>query len=251
MGFSTLVAWLVPLTSDDALPGRSWIALCLLAGMVFLVVRGSLAARHTPAAGVLAALSTLAVCYVALLVASRILADPGIPFDERILVPLFLLVAIGVAVTLAVWWRNVGRVARAAAGILLLAWFGASFRASEDDVEWMLENGSDFAQAQWTASPVLAWARVNATRRPLYSNWPAAIVFHLHRPAHEVPNDSTDELLREFADTVRLRKGVVLAFDQPSPDQIGVAALARAPGLHAAARLADGTVFVPELPPPR
>ena len=250
-GFSTLVAWLVPLTSDDALPGRSWIALCLLAGMVFLVVRGAFAARRTPAAGVLAALSTLAVCYVALLVASRILADPGIPFDERILVPLFVLVAIGVAVTLATWWRTAGRVSRVAVGTLLVAWFGASFRASEDDVEWMLENGSDFAQAQWTASPVLAWTRANAARRPLYSNWPAAIVFHLHRPAHEVPNDSTVKLLREFADTVRVRKGIVVAFDQPSPDQIGVTALARAPGLHAAARLADGTVFVPELLPVR
>ena len=248
MGFSTLVAWLVPLTSDDALPGRSWIALCLLAGMVFLVVRGAFAARRTRAAGLLAALATLAVCYVALLVASRILADPGIPFDERILVPLLVLVAIGVAVTLVAWWRTAGRVARTVAGVFLLAWFGASLRASEDDVEWMLENGSDFAQAQWTASPVLAWARVNAAGRPLYSNWPAAIVFHLRRPAHEVPNDSTAELLAAFADTVRVRKGVVLAFDQPSPDQIGVAALARAPGLRAVARLADGTVFAPERP---
>ena len=248
MGFSTLVAWLVPLTSDDTLPMRSWIALCLLAGLAFVVTRGALAARGTPAGGVLAALATLAICYIVVLVASRLLADPGIPFDERILVPLFLLVAIAVAITLAVWWRAAGRIARGAAAAVLVAWFAASLRASEDDVEWVLENGSDFAQAQWTASPLLAWARTNAAGRPLYSNWPAAIVFHLHRAAREVPNDSTAALLGAFADTLRARAGVVLAFDQPSPDQIGVTALARAPGLRAVTRFADGTVFAPETP---
>ena len=251
MGFSTLVAWLVPLTSDDTLPARSWIALFVLAALVLIVARGALAARRTPAAGVLAALAVLGVCYVAVLVASRLLADPGIPFDERILAPLFVLVAVGVAIALAAWWRTAGRMARAAAAMLLVAWFAASLRASEDDVEWMLENGSDFAQAQWTASPLLAWARANASRRPLYSNWPAAIVFHLHRAAYEVPNDSTTALLRDFADTVRARSGIVLAFDQASPDQIGVTALERAPGLRAIARLADGTVFAPETPPTR
>jgi 4-amino-4-deoxy-L-arabinose transferase-like glycosyltransferase len=251
MGFSTVVAWVVPLTSDDSLPGRSWIALVVLAVLVLVVVRGVRAARERPAAATLAAVATLAVCYLAVLVASRLLADPGIPFDERILVPLFLLAAIGTAIALATWSRTVGRGARAVAGVLLLGWLAASFRATEDDVEWMLENGSDFAQAQWSDSPLLAWARSNAARRPLYSNWPAAIVFHLQRTAHEAPNDSTPTLLAAFADTVRARGGVVLAFDQPSPDQIGPTALARASGLYTVIRVADGAVFAARTAPTR
>ena len=250
-GVSTVVAWLVPLTSDDTLPGRSWIALGLLAALSFAISRGTRVVRGTPASDALAAVATLGVCYVVVLVASRLLADPGIPFDDRILAPLFLLVAIGAAIAIPAWWRVASRFPRGAAAVLLLAWLGASFRASEDDVAWVLENGSDFAQAQWTASPLLAWARTHAETRPLYSNWPAAIVFHLHRAAHEAPNDSTDAELAAFADTVRVRGGVVLAFDQPSPDQIGVTALARAPGLRAVARLADGTVFAPAALPTR
>jgi len=214
------------------------------------MTRGARRAHRTPAAATLAAVAMLAACYVAVLVASRLLADPRIPFDERILVPLLLLVVIGAAITLAAWWRAARPMARGIAALLLFAWLAASFRASEDDVEWVLENGSDFAQAQWTASPVLAWARANGPRRPLYSNWAPAIVFHLHRAAHEVPNDSTALLLRAFADTVRVRRGVVLGFDQPSPGQIGVSALGRVPGLRAVARLADGTIFIPEPPPP-
>ena len=250
-GFSTFVAWLVPLTSDDTLPGRSWIALGLVAALMFAISRGAGVARGTPAASVLAAVATLAVSYVAILVASRLLADPGIPFDERILVPLFLLVAVGAAIAIPPWWRTAGRFARGAAAVLLLAWFAAACRASEDDVAWILENGSDFAQAQWTASPLLAWARAHGGTRPLYSNWPAAIVFHLHRAAHEVPNDSTDAQLAAFADTVRARGGIILAFDQPSPDQIGVTALARAAGLRAVARVTDGTVFAAAAAPTR
>jgi hypothetical protein len=251
MGFSTVVSWLVPLTSDDTLPGRSWIAVGVLALLVVVMARGALAARRTAASSTLAAVALLAVCYVAVLVVSRLLADPQIPFDERILVPLFLLVAVGAGLTLAAWWRAAGRIARGIAALFLLAWLAASFRAAEDDVEWVLENGSDFAQEQWSGSPLLAWARANAARRPLYSNWAPAIVFHLHRGAHEVPNDSTADLLRAFADTVRVRHGVVLVFDHPSPGQIGVSAIARATGLRAAARLADGTVFLPEASPTR
>ena len=251
MGFSTVVAWLLPLTSDDTLPGQSWIALCFLGALLVVTTRGAFASRDTAAASVLRALATVATCYVAVLVASRLLADPDIPFDERILAPLFVIVAIGVAIALATWWRVAGRLARGVTAVLLFAWFAASFRASEDDVEWVLENGFDFAQVQWKASPLLAWGRINAARRPLYSNWPPAIVFHLHRAAHELPNDSTAAVLHAFADTVRARGGVVLAFDQPSPGRIGVAALARAPGLRAVAHLADGTVFVPEAPPTR
>jgi hypothetical protein len=251
MGFSTLVTWLVPLTPDDTLPGRAWIAMGVLAVLLVVLARGALAARRTPAGRVLAALSTLAICYVAILVASRLLADPRIPFDERILVPCFLLVAMAVAIALAAWWPTARRIARGVAALLLVGWLVASFRASENDVEWVLENGSDFAQPQWTASPLIAWARANAARQPLYSNWPAAIVFHLHRAAHELPNDSTPTLLRDFADTVRVRGGIIVAFDQPSPDQIGVTALARAPGLRAVARLADGTIFAAEKTPTR
>ena len=245
MGASTIVAFLVPLTSDDNLPARPWIALALLLGVTYLVVRGIRgAARPSIAWSALIAAVLLAILYLGVVVASRLIADPNIPFDERILAPLFVIGVIISAVATRQWWRQARLPARVVCVVLVVAWFGASFRASQDDVAWLMENGEDFAQAQWTSSPLLAWARANASGRPLYSNWPAAIVFHLNRAAHEVPNDSTDAVLRAFADTLRVRRGVVLAFDQPSPDQIGGEALKRAPGLEPIARLSDGTVFV-------
>ena len=245
MGVETVVGWIVPLTSDDVLPGRGWLALVLLLVLAIIVFRGVREARESSAGTAIAAVALLAVSYLLVLLGSRILADPEIPFDERILVPLFLLMAMLVALGAASWARASRRSLRVAAGVLLIGWLIAACRATEDDIEWLLENGQDFAQSQWTASPVLAWARTNAPRQPLYSNWPAAIVFHLHRPAHEVPSAADGQMLRAFADTLRVRHGIVLAFDQPSPDQIGVADLTHAAGLRQVVRLTDGTVFAP------
>lgn len=245
MGLSTVVAWLVPLTSDDVLPGRGWIALLVLLVLAVIVVRGARATRTSGAGGPLAAVGLLAASYLIVLLASRLLADPDIPFDERILVPLFLLVATFAALAAAAWARVSRKSLRFAGAALFIAWLAAASRATEDDIEWLLENGQDFAQAQWTGSPLLAWARSNASRQPLYSNWPAAIVFHLHRPAHELPNDSYAKTLGEFADTLRVHHGVVLAFDHPSPHQIGVAELTKAIGLRQVVRLEDGAVFAP------
>lgn len=245
MGAATVVAFLVPLTSDDSLPGRHWFALIVLLAASYLLAQG---ARRMPSRSVarstLAATGIFAACYLVVLLGSRVFADPGIPFDERLLVPTFVLLVIAVGVATPEWWRTARLLARVICATLLLAWLGMSFRATQDDVAWAMENGQDFTQTQWTASPLLAWARVNASRRPVFTNWPPAVFFHLHRAAYEAPNEASDTVLKSFADTIRARNGVVLAFDQPNPDFIGPDELKRAAGLREVARFADGIIFV-------
>jgi len=192
---------------------------------------------------VIAAAATLAACYVVVLLASRLLADPDIPFDNRLLVPLFVLVAIIAGAAIRAWWEIARAWTRVICAAAVLLWLGASLVVSADEVSWALENGEDFAQRQWTESPLLEWARANASKRTLYSNWPAAVVFHLHRASHELPREGDANLLRAFADTLRARNGVILLFDQASPDQIGAETLLAAPALRRVARLADGSVL--------
>ncbi|HZI40906.1 MAG TPA: glycosyltransferase family 39 protein, partial [Gemmatimonadaceae bacterium] len=199
MGAATVVAWLVPLMSDQTLPGRGWIALAILVGTIALVRLGIGAARHRDGAAVIAAAATLAACYVVVLLASRLLADPDIPFDNRLLVPLFVLVAIIAGAAIRAWWQTARGWTRVICAAALLLWLGASLMVSADEVSWALENGEDFAQRQWTESPLLEWARANASQRTLYSNWPAAVVFHLHRASHELPREGDANLLRAFA----------------------------------------------------
>ncbi|HKW48887.1 MAG TPA: glycosyltransferase family 39 protein [Gemmatimonadaceae bacterium] len=243
MGFDTIVAWMVPLMSDQTLPGREWIALVGVIALCFVIVSAYRTARGSIARVAIAASLTIAACYVIVLLASRLLADPNIPFDNRLLSPLFVLVVVIAAIAIREWWPRNPPFARIACAALVLAWFAASITVSQDEVSWALENGQDFGQEQWRQSPLLAWAQANAARKPLYTNWPAAVFFHLHRASHELPRDSTADVLRAFADTLRARDGVVIVFDQPSPDQIGASALERSSRLRQVTRVTDGSAF--------
>jgi hypothetical protein len=136
--------------------------------------------------------------------------------------------------------------ARIIVAAVLVPWFAASYHASKDEIDYAMEFGGDFGQEQWSASPLLAWTRMNASGKILYTNWPPAVFFYLHRPAHQLPNEDNDTVLRAFGDTVAARNAVVLVFDHPSPDQIDSTALLRIPSLRRIARVADGTVFAPQ-----
>jgi hypothetical protein len=244
MGLSTVVAWLIPLSADQTLPGRLWFALALFVLLVLITTRGARRGISSAARSTIGAAALLAGGYIAILLLSRYLADPGIPFDERLLAPLFVLLAIIVGVATRLWWRAARLPPRVLCAVVLLAWFGASLYASQDEIAYAMEFGSDFGQQEWTASPLIAWARTHAPHQPLYTNWPSATYFHWHRPAHGLPKDDDDPaVLRAFADTVRVRHGIVLVFDHPSPDDVGAETLARVPGLRQVTRVADGTVF--------
>ena len=243
MAFDTIVDWMVPLMSDQSLPGRAWIASLGVLALGIVIVSGFKIATGSIGGYAIRAGLTLAACYIVVLLASRLLADPNIPFDNRLLSPLFVLAVIVAGIAIREWWSERSRSAHVACAVLVLAWFAASATVTQDEVSWALENGQDFAEEQWSTSALLDWARSNAAHQPLYTNWPAAVVFHLHRTAHELPSDSSAALLAAFADTLRARRGVVIVFDQPSPDQIGASPLQRSSRLHQIARVADGTAF--------
>jgi hypothetical protein len=69
--------------------------------------------------------------------------------------------------------------------------------------------------------------------------------FYLGRPARDIPRLDETNLLGEFADSVRARDGLVLAFNVAGGEYVPVDSLAKAPGLRMIARLHDGAVFGP------
>lgn len=248
-GIQTIGGWLSP-TTDDSPHGPLWAWLAALSGLLALVVLigGVRRARRDSTGGrrLFRAAGMIAGCYVVVLIASRLLADPGIPFDERILVPLILLATLAIVLAGALAWPHWGLLLRGIIGGALLAWVIAASSASLDEATWAVTNGSDFAGEDWRTSEVLAWVRRNAPNTPLYSNWPAAIYFHVHRPAWLLPPPGTSvSEWRAFADTLARRHGIVVAFDAPSPDVAPPDSIAAAGHLHAIARLHDGILYGP------
>jgi hypothetical protein len=266
-GGATLREWLVPDAgaATEPVPYRAGLALAAALVLLLLVATGVRRAwtmhRAVDAASpspvrltgdapwrLIAASGLLGACYFGMLVVSRLVADPGVPLDDRLLAPLFLLATIVIATSIALWWRMPGggpwyELSRIAVAGALLAWCGASAAGTSDLADAALTWGSDFAGEQWRTSALLDWARTSGATRPLYSNWPSALYFHLHRPARGLPDANKPQLFRPFADTLRARGGVVLAFTVPDASVATGAALRRVPGLRVIAELHDGIVL--------
>lgn len=257
-GASTIGAWLVP-DPDAALepqPHHGLLAVAAAALLLLVVGSGVRRAwkdrspaddREIPAVNprrLLAASAVLLVCYLGMILVSRLLADPRIPFDNRMLAPALLLVTTIVATAFALWWRAAHtEIARIAVCGALLGWLAASASVTAVADRYIRTWGSDFAGEQWRRSDLLEWARTTGASVPLYSTWPAAVYFHLHRPARQVPRRDDARGLAAFPDTLRVRGGRVLVFDVADPEHMPPSALLASPGLRVVARLKDGAVL--------
>jgi hypothetical protein len=269
-GAATLRDWLIPETDTEwPLWHHGMIALVAAVLLVVLIVLGAQVARtgarrgpqgdaavdasagaHGRAWRLLRACALLIACYAAMIAASRLFADPAIPLDERILAPFLLLVTTGAVVAIASWWRVASSpVARAAVAIALLGWWAGSASVALGYGRFALDYGSDFAGEEWRHSAVLDWARTAGAQHPLYTNWPAAVYFHLHRPAYSLPSPEEAGELSAFADTLRSRGGRALVFDAPNADDPVARSLLEQGGLRLVARLNDGMVLAPAAEP--
>src|SRR5205807_769732 len=141
---------------DTGIAHRGEIALAVavvLAALAFMGVMWLRWDRNKPAMRLVRACALLLACYVGVVLTSRLLADPRIPFDERILSPALLLVMVLLAVTISAWWRHTRRsVARVAVGVMLAVWWVAAAGATRHEARYALDWGSDFAGQQWRAS---------------------------------------------------------------------------------------------------
>ena len=268
-GATTLASWLVPdadgaLDPADAMPHRGLIAVVTGALLAAIVLAGTLrtlrqyraertsgsaptADSNTGAALRLIAASALLIAsYLALLIVSRLIADPGIPFDERILAPVIMLGMTIAATGIALWWRSTSaELPKIALCGALLGWWLAAASVLWTEASFVMAWGSDFAADQWHRSELLEWARTQGRGHSLYSNWPVVPYFYLGRPARDVPRLNESAQLREFADSLRANDGIVLAFNVPGLEYVTVDSLAKTPGLQVIARLQDGAVFAP------
>jgi len=247
-GLATIADWLAPGTSGLAIR-RHAVALALIA--LALIGAGARRAwRGAPADGrahrTLIVVGLVAACYAILIVVARALADPAIPFDERILAPLLLLWEVAAVIAAAVWWRRAPhdrmRLVVAAAA---LCWGLAAVSVSVYDVRAALIDGIDFASADWRESATVGWVRAHGAGAPIYTNWPAAIYFQAGRATHEVPPTLDALTLRRFGDRLARQRGVLVGFRVPSQGMASPDSIAARLRLRPLARYDDGSVWGP------
>ncbi|MGH7622500.1 MAG: ArnT family glycosyltransferase, partial [Gemmatimonadaceae bacterium] len=237
-GWSTTSAWLVPGM------GQSF-GIFAAAGVAVLLVTAIWESRRIGASnrGVVAA-ALLAACYLVLVLASRLIADPGIPLDDRMMAPLLVLLEIVLVLAFAPAWQSWPRAGRVSLGIALAAWCAAALRVSVGSARYAVGTGNDFAEDCWRDSPLAAWVRVHGAGRAVYSNVPEALYFHAHRLSHEPPDEIDAKTMRAFADTLARRRALLVIFDESCGDLAGSveSMLPRLP-LREVAALPTGRVY--------
>ena len=164
-----------------------------------------------------------AVSYLLFLFASVSFLDAWTQFDNRILLPLFLVLVI--ASTALVW--SVREVARnrtvwpAFILVVLVSW-GLNLPQAASEVADVRVNGRAFASRAWKDSQALKWVRSVPRGTTIYSNGPDVIRFYTGRSAKYLPrlwsartlktNLDYDDQFRDVRQEVNEGRATVLYF---------------------------------------
>jgi hypothetical protein len=243
-GVHTFERWLAPGAGAGPAMAFAAVAISMLALSTFRAWRRG----EIPAAELRShrATAIVIVSYACVVGASRLLADPGIPLDERILAPVFLALALRMGVALSGFWR---RSFHARRGIVMFtigvtaSWMWGSEEVSAGWVQDYRTDGGDLAGRAWAASPLVSWAREAPAGTRLYSNWPAAIWFHTGRATHEIPSDLDEGIVREFRAKLEREHGALISFKVGEEDYAAPDSLALKAGLVSVERWPDGNIW--------
>ena len=252
-GAETFGRWLAP--DIDALAVRSLIAVLMGGALLMLFVHAARLRRNAPSDApcryrtrVQRGLAITASCYALVLIASRLFADPMIPFDERLLAPLLVLGTLAIAFALGtLWqspeWRTAHRVMLPYTIVAVAIWM---FGASRVSAGWAIDyrtDGGDLAGREWRLSPLVDWAAHAGASVRLYSNWPEAIWFHTGRASYDLPIDLLPATVTAFREKITREHGALLSYTWPSTDVVPPDSLAKLVGLVAVAHWPQGTVW--------
>jgi hypothetical protein len=247
-GARTIGAWAVPRLFD--LPG-GWVAAALAVALLALTwIAGARAIAGGQTGRWLGCCALVAGSYAAVLVASRALADPAIPFDGRILLPLLLLGELATVAAAAALWRTRGLATRLTIVAAAAAWCWGSLSIDRENLEYARQEGSDFAGWSWRNSALMEWTRADRGAHTIYTNWPSAVWFHTGRNAREVPQRYEARSLPEFGARIRGARGAVVMFNALAADALPLDALVRAGALRQIYSDSSGSIWVPAGPAP-
>lgn len=160
-------------------PGLPIVAAILILAVVLLAISRAPKALVQPT-------GLLVLMHLTVIVLSRVVVDQRIPFDERMLMPVFVLLTVPIAVAVtSVRWRNV-------ALSVAVAWI--TFAGAEDlqGVKSLQTNGSFYSSAAWITSDLMYWVDNRSSEYQLYSNEPGIMYFLASRHAKTLPLKSHD-----------------------------------------------------------
>ena len=240
-GWGTLTAWLAPGVASPVAGG--------IVTLVIVAVAAVVIARAAPRARTaLAATGLAAVCYAGVVLFSRLFADAEIPLDDRLLSPLFLFGALGVAVASGTLPGTVRVASRLAAAAVLVLWLAASGWQTGVQVAQARDGGWGYASVDWRESDLVRWLRTEARSHAIFSNNPADVWFATGRESWNLPLTADSDTVAAFRRVMLQRHGLVVGFPNPLEPMVRPEELAGRLALPIIARLDGAAVWGPASP---
>ncbi|MGH7532484.1 MAG: hypothetical protein ACREL4_04240 [Gemmatimonadales bacterium] len=240
-GLVTTVAWLAPIHVPSpwhlGLAVAVAIALPLMAWRVWR-------SPTAPSRPLLGASALFGGCYIVMLLTARVLVAPDLPFDSRILAPLFVVLSIAFAAVLAVGWRDRSVASRSVIVIAVALWSAGAATHDVGTVRQARRFGLGYESSEWQRSPIANWLRTRGTQLTIYTSDPAGTWAITRRPARFFPSALTPDTVAAFAAAFRARPSALVSLPPELETQAPGDSLAARLGLIAATRTAFGTVWV-------
>ncbi|MGH7734189.1 MAG: hypothetical protein ACREOE_10935, partial [Gemmatimonadales bacterium] len=240
-GVTTTAAWLAPVHIPS--PWHMGLALAV----AITVTLGAGRVWRSPAAAsrpLLIAATLFAGCYLAMLIAARVLVAPDLPFDSRILAPLFVVLSIAIAAALASEWHDRPAATRTIIVIAVALWSAGAAAHDVDTVRQARRFGLGYESSEWQASLIANWLRTRGTQFAIYTTDPAGTWAIVHRPARFLPSVLTADTVAAFAAAFSTHPAALVSLPPELETQASGDSLATRLGLIAATRTRFGTVWV-------
>lgn len=242
-GVATARVWLAP--GVESIPLATAMALTAVAVLVALTVRSVRMTRTTEpevrGGALIRATALVGWSYVAVVLASRLLADGEIPLDERLLAPLGLTMTVGASQMITEWIRGGPGRRGMFATVLAVGWMLGASVPTWNFLEEYRGDGGDLASARWRVSGLVQYARTHADT--LYSNEMSAIWFHSGRAVHELPERVDSTTIAALRAKLARENGALLAWEFGDTETTAVDAIVRGAGLVAVMHDSTGTVW--------
>jgi hypothetical protein len=237
-GWSTGIDWLVPGAAGTAAQVIGVILLLFLGAIWWRALRnGGVEVRR-----ILLVSGLLAVLYCGTVGFARLYVIPDVPFDSRILLPLFFILSVAAAV--GVGLPGASRPFQVGAVGLVIGWCALAGRRDARVVGTAQRWGLSYETAEWQASPVADWLRGPGRPRTLYTTDPAGIWYLTGRPSRLLPDTLDPDSVRAFRARFESRPSALVAFDVPFDVMAPADSVVHALSLVPVARFSHGVVWV-------
>jgi len=218
-----------------------------VAGAVLLVALGWAAWRAVKARAelrpMLVVTGGLSVLYAGTVGFARVFVIPDVPFDTRILAPLFFILTVPAAAGAGIVWKS-RRALRPAVVATGLVWCALAARRDIGTVGQAWAGGLSYEGDDWQRSPVADWLRQAGRGRALYTTDPAGVWYLTGRASRLLPATLAPDSVALFRARFASSPSALVALDANFAGLASGDSLAAALGLVPAARFDHGTVWV-------